>query len=280
MESSEREPSYYEVALTHRQVLAGFVILLACLFAAFFSGIWIGQGSAPSREAHVASADSASGAGDAKLDQLTFFGDRNKGGAAAANIANGPSGVKVVGSPAAVPPKIEKAAPPAEPTPAEAESEKLRATLEAEMNAHRDAAAAPTTLPAAGTAAVGARVQRAPTNGATTAATPPVAATTLPANGSKTTTATNAKPPAAPAASAAKGTFWVQVYSTATRAKADEILAKLRKGGYSTKLLVPAAGGKNFRVRVGPYAARDKATTAATKLRQAYRLDTWVTDRP
>ena len=64
MESSEREPSYYEVALTHRQVLAGFVILLACLFAAFFSGIWMAQGSAPSREAHVASAESVPAAGE------------------------------------------------------------------------------------------------------------------------------------------------------------------------------------------------------------------------
>ena len=279
MESSEREPSYYEVALTHRQVLAGFVILLACLFAAFFSGIWMAQGSAPSREAHVASADNVPAASETKLDQLTFFGDRSKGGPGAANLAGGASGVKAVGSPAAVAPKSEKPAPAAEPTPAETESEKLRATLEAEMNAHRDAEAAPETLPAAGAAAVGARVQRAPANGPTTAAPSPAAAAPLPANGSKAAAATTAKPQATAAASA-DGSFWVQVYSTATRAKADDVVARLRKGGYSTRLLVPAAGGKNFRVRVGPYPARDKATAAATKLRQAYRLDTWVTDRP
>lgn len=40
------EPSYYEIALTGRQVLVGFVILLVCLVAAFFSGVWVGRGGA------------------------------------------------------------------------------------------------------------------------------------------------------------------------------------------------------------------------------------------
>ena len=39
------EPSYYEIALTNRQVVVAFVILLACLLAAFFSGVWIGRGA-------------------------------------------------------------------------------------------------------------------------------------------------------------------------------------------------------------------------------------------
>ena len=33
------EPSYYEIALTNRQVVVAFVILLACLLAAFFSSL-------------------------------------------------------------------------------------------------------------------------------------------------------------------------------------------------------------------------------------------------
>lgn len=38
------EPSYYEIALTGRQVLVAFVILLVCLVASFFSGVWVGRG--------------------------------------------------------------------------------------------------------------------------------------------------------------------------------------------------------------------------------------------
>ena len=51
MESSEsHEPSYYEVALTNRQVLIAFVVLLTSIVAAFLSGVWIGRGgSSPVR---------------------------------------------------------------------------------------------------------------------------------------------------------------------------------------------------------------------------------------
>lgn len=38
-------PSYYEIALTQRQVVIAFVILLVCLVAAFFSGVWVGSGA-------------------------------------------------------------------------------------------------------------------------------------------------------------------------------------------------------------------------------------------
>ena len=36
--SDSHEPSYYEIALTNRQVVVAFVILLICLLSAFFSG--------------------------------------------------------------------------------------------------------------------------------------------------------------------------------------------------------------------------------------------------
>jgi cell division septation protein DedD len=43
--SESQEPSYYEIALTNRQVLVAFVVLLACVLAAFFAGVWVGKGS-------------------------------------------------------------------------------------------------------------------------------------------------------------------------------------------------------------------------------------------
>ena len=42
--SVDHESSYYEIALTNRQVLTIFVVLLTCLVAAFLSGVWVGRG--------------------------------------------------------------------------------------------------------------------------------------------------------------------------------------------------------------------------------------------
>ncbi len=41
--SESNEPSYYEIALTNRQVLVSFVVLLSCVMAAFVSGVWVGR---------------------------------------------------------------------------------------------------------------------------------------------------------------------------------------------------------------------------------------------
>ena len=40
--NESHEPSYYEVALTNRQVLVCFVILLSAVLGAFLSGVWVG----------------------------------------------------------------------------------------------------------------------------------------------------------------------------------------------------------------------------------------------
>src|SRR6202158_3509256 len=52
--SSSHEPSYYEIALTNRQVVVAFVILLTCVVAAFFSGVWIGRESAARAQERLA----------------------------------------------------------------------------------------------------------------------------------------------------------------------------------------------------------------------------------
>lgn len=70
------EPSYYEIALTGRQVLVAFVILLVCLVAAFFSGVWVGRGGAeaggdePARVEAPAPAEEGEGRPE---DKLSFF---------------------------------------------------------------------------------------------------------------------------------------------------------------------------------------------------------------
>lgn len=274
MESSEpREPSYYEVALTNRQVLVAFVVLLTCMLAAFLSGVWVGRGAAPARAARAVPAPAANPAAP-PIEQLTFFADKEpgKGG-----------GAKSGTTPAPAP-----AAKPVPAAPADSAAEDMRRTLEAEMAAHREGAA---TAPAAGPPPV-APVAPAPksvpasavplTPGARTmqkpAATPAAPATTAPAP-SAAATATAAGP--APATAPAAGTIWIQVYSSSNAERARQIAASLKKARYPVTLAeIPKNGQSTWRVRVGPYATRARADAAATKLRREQRLDTWVTDTP
>jgi cell division septation protein DedD len=89
------EPSYYEIALTNRQVVVAFVILLTCVVAAFFSGVWIGRESAARAQERLAllgrgravdganaDADKAKQEGQA-LQEFKFFADSRQRPAAA-----------------------------------------------------------------------------------------------------------------------------------------------------------------------------------------------------
>jgi len=74
--SEPQEPSYYEIALTNRQVLVAFVILLCCVLAAFFAGIWVGRGSpaaASDTPQQAAAAEPTPSAG--QPEELAFFSD-------------------------------------------------------------------------------------------------------------------------------------------------------------------------------------------------------------
>ena len=85
----------------------------------------------------------------------------------------------------------------------------------------------------------------------------------------------------APAKPAVAGKTFVQVYSSTNAARAQEIVAQLRKAGFAVVVAeTPKGGGTNSRVRVGPYADRAKADAAANRLRREFRLETWVTDSP
>ncbi|MCB1009106.1 MAG: SPOR domain-containing protein [Acidobacteria bacterium] len=114
MEPSESsEPSYYEVALTNRQVLIAFVALLTCLVAAFFSGVWIGRGD-PNEHAAPTTAARATPSPEPQLDQLSFFSGREAGERARATPTLPPTRTPEPTRPAAV----EVPVPTATPTPA------------------------------------------------------------------------------------------------------------------------------------------------------------------
>lgn len=74
MSDEQHEPSYYEIALTGKQVTGAFVVVLVCLLVAFFAGVWIGRG-AP-REVLADGGTATAEAKPAPKDELSFFTDR------------------------------------------------------------------------------------------------------------------------------------------------------------------------------------------------------------
>jgi cell division septation protein DedD len=64
------EPSYYEVSLTHRQVVVALAVLLLCVFAAFLAGVWLGREASATREASAAPVEKPT---PIPLEKLTFF---------------------------------------------------------------------------------------------------------------------------------------------------------------------------------------------------------------
>lgn len=78
--TNSHEPSYYEIALTNRQVVVAFVILLICLVSAFFSGLWIGRESAARAQQQIvqAPAGPAEPQPGQELEEFEFFGDEQK----------------------------------------------------------------------------------------------------------------------------------------------------------------------------------------------------------
>ena len=118
--SETNESSYYEIALTNRQVLMSFVVLLSCVMAAFVSGVWVGRkGSSPAPAAEDQVAASEAVPGDLeKLEEFKFFSDQEKGERELKEVVTDPKPqttlAEDVGS--APPPPSRAAAPP--PLPA------------------------------------------------------------------------------------------------------------------------------------------------------------------
>ena len=265
MESSEsHEPSYYEVALTNRQVLIAFVVLLTSIVTAFLSGVWIGRGGSSSASHPPAINAAAATTAEPPLEQLTFFNGKEAGTRTAGAGGALPATPPAVHSPGArgetSPPAASAPATAAvAPTAEEKATEAMRQNLDATMAANR-------TVPSPSTAA-------SPTSAPPASAPPAGSAPAKPAP-----VATKAPAPAKPAVA---GKTFVQVYSSTNAARAQEIVAQLRKAGFAVVVAeTPKGGGTNSRVRVGPYADRAKADAAANRLRREFRLETWVTDSP
>lgn len=90
--TQSHEPSYYEIALTNRQVLIVFVVLLICVVAAFFSGVWVGKRDDASPVMEMAQQDSEGAAATTEegsvVEELRFFSDEEAQEEASTNLAD------------------------------------------------------------------------------------------------------------------------------------------------------------------------------------------------
>ncbi len=76
--SEPHQDSYYEVALSHRQVVWVFVVLLGCVVGAFLAGIWVGQQQETSPAVVMAESGTREGRSERQgrqLEELNFFND-------------------------------------------------------------------------------------------------------------------------------------------------------------------------------------------------------------
>jgi len=89
--SQSNEPSYYEIALTNRQVLMVFVVLLVCVVIAFISGVWVGRGADSDLStigvAEVVPPDAGEEGETPEVGELNFFAEKPDSGPSSGELA-------------------------------------------------------------------------------------------------------------------------------------------------------------------------------------------------
>ncbi len=239
--SASPDQSYYEIALTNRQVMSIFVVLLVCILAAFLGGVWLGRDADAAVEIVAAQSINAGQIGDAPLEELDFFTRRDDAGKAADTLARAPA--KSEEAQASEKSVSKSAEGPASPAP---ENEKVPAVV--------------TEAP----------VPRADDSGA------PSEPAARPAGAESRDPGARAK--SADVAAAVPESVVIQVFSSNEEAQAQRVVERLRNGGYPASLSpVEVAGRTLHRVRLGPYTDPDEAQVVAESVRRAFKLDTWIT---
>ena len=277
--TNSHEPSYYEIALTNRQVVVAFILLLVCLLSAFFSGVWIGRESA-ARTAEKLAANSGPAPQEPKegrsLEEFQFF-DKPQ----------------------------EKGETPPEPTTRETPRQDTTlledmsggdeddfAPMDEEAGASQDAkagneggaATAPTPAQTPRTAAERREEKRRQRQQERQAAA--AASTAGGAGGAgEDTVRPRPLPEASPAGTGGSGSrqaggkVVIQVFSSPEKDQAERIQQRLAGGGQRAFLSPVTVGGRTmYRVRIGPFTSRDDAQKVAEQVRKGYKLDTWVTE--
>lgn len=79
-----RQRSYYEIALTHRQIVTVFAVVLVCLVGAFLAGVWVGGGGEGPEFGGGQQADVGGAGEELPAEELHFFTAGDKPAAEAA----------------------------------------------------------------------------------------------------------------------------------------------------------------------------------------------------
>jgi cell division protein FtsN len=248
--AESHEPSYYEIALTNRQVIVAFTVLLICLLSAFFSGVWIGRESTARATAQELARNASSEVPreGQNLEELEFFGARDQAAEGQDDQQEASPSTDTTlledlsgGPPAELTPAPE---PEGEPEPATGNDDEPARPAADERRQERRARAEET--PARENRQEGAPARTAP-------------------------------PPAEPALP--KGSVVIQVFSSADQEQSERIRDQLIAGGHQAYLSPVERGGRTmFRVRLGPFASRAEADKVSETIRKVYKLDTWVTE--
>ncbi len=266
MTEPHHEPSYYEIALTNRQVVVAFVILLACLLAAFFSGVWIGRGGIELRHDQMvrATPPAQTTPEGHTLEELKFFTDRqNKKGKenrAEDKSDRSDKSTETVAAPAPVPTADD--AQESRPKPA--------STLQQDLQ--------PSSSPPSSS-----RSSRSAKSSSVVRQTPPAPVQAEPAEAQVRPEPVQSRTAADRTADTgggggAEGSVVIQVFASADQAEAGRVRDRLTKGGQAAFLSPLTVDGRTmYRVRIGPFTSRQKAQTVAEKVRKTYKLDTWLT---
>jgi cell division septation protein DedD len=236
--SDPREQSYYEIALTNRQVMTIFVVLLVCVLAAFLGGVWVGRGDGVVvTTTEPEEIDSGVQPGEPPLEELDFFSETGS-------------------------------ASTAEPT---------TGTAAAEDREQPEVAVAESPQPVI-LEEIGPSAARAQPPAAEPAAADPEPAATESASAASAVSIPPTPTPSAIVAPPIGGALVIQVFSSTDQQQARRTLERLQSGGYPAVMSTGDVDGRPmYRVRVGPYNDRAEAQTVADRIRRAYKLDTWIT---
>ncbi|HVR28232.1 MAG TPA: SPOR domain-containing protein, partial [Thermoanaerobaculia bacterium] len=271
------EATHYQIELTSRQVLTALAVLLTCLFAAFFAGVWIGRSAA----AEQAALELASVGEDSRAEgQFEFFSRTTlpPGGgvdeeAEVSSSGGGDDSQRRSDRPA------DRSRPARQeldfgPDP---DDEELETTDPESLFVDPAPAARSQELPPPEEMGREGR-RRRPATRTEPVATDPLSETE-PAEDRAAAQAADGAPtqPPARAAAAAEAGFHIQVLATSDRQKAQALVERLVDADFKAFLAPADEGGRVvYRVRVGPLPDRALAAGQAAELKSRWGLESWI----
>lgn len=240
--SEPNESSYYEIALTHRQVVVSFVVLLVFVLAVFLCGVWVGRNGEEAGAPRLAEVTQTPVGVDelANMEEGKFFSEsEGTGSEGLTDLLDEPN-----------------------------QGTTLAQDIGASSGPSTGSSAPQEIPPRAGGAPSDAPPPAAPP---VTQTAPPVTAPIEPPRPASVT-------PAPPSGEAAGESFVIQVFVSREEDQAKKVRQQLVADGLKAFLSPVDVGGQTMhRVRIGPFTRRDRAESVARNVKRKFRLDTWVT---